>query len=359
MVGDEVGITGGETAEEDLFLVGLTVTIRIAQPDDVFLGDDDDAILVDTETRDQFEAFVEDDLLVEDAVLLGGNQDADLVAGRAVVISRSQHAAFLPSIGVQRTATVRVLRGFGHPEATTFVPLHGDRLINEGLGREDADLEAGLDLKLGHGIGPTAGTARWVAHIFEVGLRAEFIGQRTLSGPSSRAGNEGAEADMVQGASVGPGQEDGRTVVGGFVDPELGLDVVDRGTVGGLGGLTTVVGDLRREGGTKHKDVLVQGEVVDGVVLDIKGGGGDGQRVRIGADAQQHVVRELLALARPGAAEDRLAELGIPRGHCAVHGNDTTAALGEGTEGLLSVGGISDELGLIKHDDVGLGQGIR
>ena len=164
---------------------------------------------------------------------------------------------------------------------------------------------------------------------------------------------------MVQGASVGPGQEDGRTVVGGFVDPKLGLDVVDRGTVLRLCGLTAIVGDLRRKGGTKHEDVLVQGEVVDGVVLDIKGGGGDGQRVRVRAKAQQHVVRKLLALARPSAAEDRLAELGIARGHCAVHGDDATAALSEGTEGLLGVRGISDELRLIKHDDVGLGQGIR
>ena len=148
-------------------------------------------------------------------------------------------------------------------------------------------------------------------------------------------------------------------MVGGFVDPKLRLDIVDRGTVSGLGGLTTVVGDLRREGGTKHEDILVQGEVVDRVVLDIKSRGGDGQRMRIGADAQQHVVRELLALTRPGAAEDRLAELGIACGHCAVHGNDTTAALSEGSEGLLSIGGISDELGLVKHDDVDLGQGIR
>ena len=164
---------------------------------------------------------------------------------------------------------------------------------------------------------------------------------------------------MVQGASVGPGQEDGRPVVGGFVDPKLGLDVVDRGTILRLRGLTAIVGDLRRKGGTKHEDVLVQGEVVDGVVLNIKGGGGDGQRVRVRAKAQQHVVRKFLALARPSAAEDRLAELGIARGHCAVHGDDATAALSEGTEGLLGVRGISDELRLIKHDDVGLGQGIR
>ncbi len=73
VVGDEVGITGGETAEEDFFLVGLTVTIRIAQPDDVLLGDDNHAVFIDTETGDQFEAFVEDDLLVEDTVFLRGN----------------------------------------------------------------------------------------------------------------------------------------------------------------------------------------------------------------------------------------------------------------------------------------------
>ena len=206
VVGDEVGITRGETAEEDLFLVGLAVTIGIAQPDDVLLGDDDDAVLIDTETRDELEAFMEDSLLVEDAVLLGRNHDADLVAGRAVVITRSQHATFLPRLGIQRTAAIRVFRGFGHPEATTLVPLHGDGLIDEGLGREDADFEAGLHLKLGHGIGPTAGTARWVTHVFEVGLRAELIGQRTLSGPSSRAGNEGAETDVVQGAGGGPRQ---------------------------------------------------------------------------------------------------------------------------------------------------------
>ena len=73
VVGDEVGVSGGETAEEDLFLVGLAVTIRIAQPDDVLLGDDNHAVFIDTETGDQFEAFVEDDLLVEDTVFLRGN----------------------------------------------------------------------------------------------------------------------------------------------------------------------------------------------------------------------------------------------------------------------------------------------
>ena len=358
VIGDEVRISRREATEEDLFLVGLTVTVGIAQPDDVLLGDDDHAVLIDAETRDELEAFMEDDLLVEDAVLLGGNQHADLVLGRSVIITGSEHAALLPGLGVQRTPAIRVLRGFRHPEATTLVPLHGDGLIDEGLGREDADLEAGLHLELGHGIGATTRATRRVADVFQVGLRAKFVGQRAFRRPSGGSGDEGPETDMVQGAGIRTRQEHGRTVTGGFVDPKLGLDVVDGSAVVRLRGLATVVGDLGREGGPKDEDVLVEGQVVDGVVLDIKSGGGDGQRVRIRADAQQHVVRELLALARPGAAKDGLAELGVTGGHGTVDGDDATATLSEGTERLLGVGRIGGELGLVKHHHVGLGQGL-
>ena len=163
---------------------------------------------------------------------------------------------------------------------------------------------------------------------------------------------------MIQGAGIRAGQENGRTVVAGLVDPELRLNVVDGGAVLGLRGFTAVVGHLRREGGPEDEDVLVEGEVVDCVILDIERGGRNRQRVRIRADTEQHVVRELLALARPGATEERLAELGITRGHRAVHGDDATAALGEGTERLLGVGRIGGELGLIKDHHVGLGQGL-
>ena len=358
VVGDEVGVTWGEATIKDLFLVGLAVTVGVAQPDDILLGNDDHAVLVDTKTGNQFEAFVEDDLLVEDAVLLRRNQDANLVAGRAVVVTRSQHAPFLPGFRIQGATAVRVFRGFGDPEATAFVPLHGDGLINEGFGREDADLEARLHLELRDGIGTTARAAGRVTDVLEVGLRAEFVSQRTLRGPGGGTGDEGTEAHVVQRAHLGPGQEDSGAVVVGFIRPELRLDVVDRGTVSGLRRLTAFVGDLGGEGRAEDENLLVQREVIDRVVLNIKGRSRDGQRMRVRPDRQQHVVRELLALARPGAAEDRLAKLGVACGHRAVHGDHATATLGEGTEGLLSVGRINGELRLIKHDDVGLSQGL-
>ena len=164
---------------------------------------------------------------------------------------------------------------------------------------------------------------------------------------------------MVEGADLGAGQEDRGAVVVGLEGPELRLDVVDGSAVGGLRRLAALVGDLRREGGTEDEDLLVQREVVDGVILNIEGRGRDRQRVRVRADCQEHVVRELLALARPGAAEDRLAELGVARGDRAVDGDHATAALGEGAERLLGVGRIRRELRLVEHDDVGLGQGVR
>ena len=302
---------------------------------------------------------MEDDLLVEDAVLLRRNEDADLIAGRAVVVTRSQHTTFLPGFGVERATAVGVFGRLGDPKAAAFVPLHGDGLVDEGLGGEDAHLEARLHLELGDGIGPAARATRRVADVVEVGLGAELVGRRALGGPSGGAGDEGAEADVVEGADLGAGQEDRGAVVVGLEGPELRLDVVDGSAVGGLGRLAAVVGDLGREGGTEDEDLLVQREVIDGVILDVEGGGGDRQRVRVRADRQEHVVRELLALARPGAAEDRLAELGVARGDRAVDGDHATAALGEGAERLLGVGRIRRELRLVEHDDVGLGQGVR
>ena len=52
VIGHEVRVARGEAAIENHFLVSLAVTIGIAEPDDVRLADDDDAVLIMAKTRD-------------------------------------------------------------------------------------------------------------------------------------------------------------------------------------------------------------------------------------------------------------------------------------------------------------------
>ncbi|MEY3853980.1 MAG: hypothetical protein RI910_2960 [Verrucomicrobiota bacterium] len=165
VVGDEVGVARREAAVKDLLLVGLAVAIGIAEPDDVRLADDDDAVLVVTESGDELQSFVEELLLVRHAVAVGVDQHADLVLGRTVVAAGYEYAAFAPGLGGERSATVGILRSLGDPHASALIPLDGDGLVDERLGHHDAGLEAGLHLEGGDGLVGTAGTADRITHV--------------------------------------------------------------------------------------------------------------------------------------------------------------------------------------------------
>ena len=322
VVGDEVGVARGEAAIEEDFLVGLAVAVGVAEPEDPLLRDDDHAVLPDAETGDQLEAFVEDLLLVEVAVALGADEDRDLVLGGAVVETGHQHAAFLPRFGVQGAAPVRVLRGFRDPEAATFVPLDGDGLVDEGLGHDGGGLEAGLQAELRDGVGGTARAADGVTEIGEVRGRAELVEVGALRDPSDAALEEGMDAGVAQGGGIALEQDDG-SVGRGLEHPGLRLDVVDGGAT--RLGLAAGIGDLGGEGGGEDVILLVQGEVEDGVILDVEGRHALDERVRVGADVEHGRRAELLALGRPTAAEVLAAPVGRATGDGAVHDDEAAA----------------------------------
>ena len=353
VVGDEVGVARGEAPVEEDFLVGLTVAVGVAEPENALLGDDDDTVLPDAETGDQFEAFVEDLLLVEVAVPLGADEDRDLILGGAVIETGDQHAAFLPRLGVQGAAAVGVLGGFRDPEATPLVPLDGDGLVDEGLGDDGGGLEAGLQAELRDGVGGTARAAHGVTEVGQVGLGAELVEVGALGDPGDAALEEGVDAGVAQGGHIALEQDDG--AVGRSLEhPGLRLDVVDGGATGL--GLAAGVGDLGGEGGGEDVVLLVQGEVEDRVILDVERRHALDERVRVGADIEHGRRAELLALGRPTAAEVVAAPVGRATGDRAVHDDETVTGLGEVGQGLLGGGVIGGELGLVKERDVRRGE---
>ena len=247
VVRDEVRVARGEAAVEDHFLVGLAVAVGVAEPDDVRLADGDDAILVMTEAGDQLEAFMKDLLLVEDAVVLAGGKDADLVLGRTVVTARHEHAAFAPGLGGERSTSVGIFRSLGDPHATALIPLDRDGFVDQRLGRHDAGLEAGLHLERGDGLLGAAGTTDGVTHVGEVLGRAKLVGVGATGGPGDASLDEGAVAGVGERLSLAL-QEDGGSQAGILEDPRLRLDVVDGDLVRDLDDLLAVGADLGSEG---------------------------------------------------------------------------------------------------------------
>ena len=302
MIGDEVRVTRGEAAVEDDFLVRLAVAVRIAEPDDVRLRDDDHAVFIVTEAGDEFESFVEELLLVGLAVAVGVDEHADLILGRAIIAAGHQHPALAPGFGGQRSSAVRVFGGLGDPEAAALIPLHGDGLVDEGLGHDDAGLKAGLHLESGDGLLGATRTADGVTQVDEVLRRAKFVHVAPTSGPGDATLDEGAVAGMGERLGFAL-QEDRRTEARILEDPGLRLDVVDGGLVGDFGDVLTVGADLRRERGSEHVDLLVELEVEDRLVGHVEGRGVLGQRMGVRADVEHHQGPEAAALRRPTRAE--------------------------------------------------------
>ena len=328
VIGDEVGVPRGEAAEQDHFLVGLAVAVRVAEPDDVRLADGDHAVLVMTETRDQLEAFMEDLLLVEDAVVLARGEDADLVLRRTVIAAGDEHAAFPPGLGGERTATIRIFRSLRDPQAAAFVPLDGDGLVDQRLGRDDAGLEARLQLEGGDGLLGAARTADRVTHVHEIFRRAEFVDVRPTGRPGDAALDEGTITGM--GERLGFALQEHRgTQAGVLEDPGLRLDVVDGGLVGDFGDLLPIGADLRSEGRSEHLDLLVEIEFEDRLVGDVEGGGILGERMGVGTDIQHHQRPEATTVGGPARAESLLAPGRGRTGDGAAERDETDASVRE------------------------------
>ena len=302
MIGDEVRVARSETTVEDDFLIRFAIAVRVAEPDDVRLADDDHAILVVAEAGDEFEAFVEELLLVGLAVAVGVDEDADLVLRRTIIAARHQHPALAPGLSGQRTAAVRVFGGLGDPEAATLIPLDGDGLVDEGFGHDDAGLKARLHLEGGDGLLGAARTTDGVTQVDEVRRDAEFVHVSATTSPGDATLDEGAVAGMGERLGFAL-QKDRRTEARILEDPGLRLDIVDRGLVGDFGDVLTVGADLRRERGGKHVDLLVELEVEDRLVGDVESGGVLGQRMGVRPDVEHHQGAEAAALRRPTRAE--------------------------------------------------------
>ena len=284
---------------------------------------------------------MEDDLLVDDAVALAVDEDADLVLGRTIVAARDEHAAFAPSLCAQRTTSVRILRGLGDPHATSFVPLDRDRLMNEGLVGDDAGLEPRLHLEGRDGLLRSARAAGGITEVGQVLGRTELVDVLMTSDPSDASLDEGAITGVGERGGVTL-QEDRRTHMVVREDPGLRLDVEDGSLVGDLGDLLARAGDLGSERGSHHVDLLVEIEFEDGVVSDVKSGSVLGERVRIRAEIEHHQRAEAAAVRRPTGAEGVLAPGSGRAGDGAADGHEADSAMREVGER----GAIDD---LIRH----------
>ena len=158
---------------------------------------------------------------------------------------------------------------------------------------------------------------------------------------------------MRKRGELGARQNDNGTMVGGFIGPNLRLDVVNRGPAFfGLGILIPSIGHLGRKRRRKHQNVLVKRQVVNRLFLDIKSRCVEGERMGVRSDRQQHVVTELLAFIRPSATEHRFTPGRITRRDSATDGDNATAMLGEGRERLLPLRGESVKLRTIKQNAI-------
>ena len=189
---------------------------------------------------------MEDLLLIEDAVIFTGSQNANLILCRTIVATRNQDATFAPRLSGERTTSVWILRGLGNPQATAFIPLDGDRLINQGLGRNNAGLEAGLHLESGDGLFGTTGSTDRVTHVHEILRGAEFVDIGTTGSPGDAPLNEGAVAGMRERLRFTLQKNRGTKAVV-LEHPDLWLDVVDGGLVGDFRDFLTIGADLRGE----------------------------------------------------------------------------------------------------------------
>ena len=110
-------------SEENVALVGHTVADRVAEEEDVRGDGHDDVVAKDSDTQGGIDAGV----LVEDRGLVG-----DAFTER--VFEHHDTIAFRPDGGVGPSA---IIRGLGHPDATTRVDVDVGRILDHRFGGEE------------------------------------------------------------------------------------------------------------------------------------------------------------------------------------------------------------------------------
>ena len=121
----------------------LIVAVGVPEPHDVGFVQHDHSILVKTKPRDQFEAFMENRLLVHDAVTIGVLQNADPVGGRAVVGAGLEDSGLFPRLRHAGTASIRIFGRLRNPKAPASIPVCGDRRGDERLRSDHRDRKSG------------------------------------------------------------------------------------------------------------------------------------------------------------------------------------------------------------------------
>ena len=118
-------VRGAPAAEQDLAFVAMIVALRRTQEQRVRRLRDDDAVLVEREARRDAELVGEDGELVGPADALRVLADDDAIAAFAFALQ-----------------LVRIVERLRDPQPAALVPVHADRAIDVGIGREQLRLEA-------------------------------------------------------------------------------------------------------------------------------------------------------------------------------------------------------------------------
>jgi len=87
----------------------------------------------------EFEFVGEDNLFVHDAVAVGVGEDGDAVEGVALVLAGFEGTGVHPRGDVGFAEAVRVLGGFGDPEAALFIPVDVHWVVDERLGGDEGE----------------------------------------------------------------------------------------------------------------------------------------------------------------------------------------------------------------------------
>ena len=277
--------------------------------------------------------------------------------------------------GVGFAAAVGILGSFADPEAALFVPIDVHHFIDEGLGGDEGEVELGVDLDFGGGLGRGSRAAFGITEgVAEFGGEAEFVGVGAVTGPGDAAEENGAVVGAVEVAVevTGDGDE-GAVGFGGageraFVSPELGLDIVDvdglfRGDGFGGAGLRLAVATaagvdgFRGVGGGEDVGVGGEIEVVVDLVIHLPVGGVAGDGMFAVDEVEMHRgFEELGGALAPRAADDGFIPVGVLRDGRGVDDDDTAAAGEVGFEVGAVGGGDVAGVGRVKNEDVGGGE---
>ncbi len=246
VVDDGMRVADTEPGVELHAAVGHAVTVGVLEEPDVGRGRGDDAVAVEHEAGDELELVGEHLLAVHHAVTVGVGENGDAILGLALGAGAAQVTAVLPRLGVGHAAAVGILGGFGDPQAAALVPVHVHDLVHQRLGGDEGQVELGVDLDLGGGLGRMRRTVgRITEGVAQFLGAAKLVDVGALTGPGDAAEEDGAVVGAVEVLVEVAGNGDERTVglrgalEAAFVGPHLRLDVVDIDALAegdGLGG---------------------------------------------------------------------------------------------------------------------------